>query len=72
MTTPQAQFATLFFVVGMTCVILAYDVAAFYAWGRHGTISMAVTRAFRAWPVLCPLLCVWIGILIGHWCFPCE
>lgn len=72
MTTGSGGLPTLLFIVGVTCIILAYDVAVFYAWGRDATISRIVTVSFRAWPILCPLLCVWIGILIGHWAFPCD
>jgi len=51
MSQPPAELSTLLFVVGATFIILAYDVAVFYAWGPRATISQLAQRVFRGWPI---------------------
>ncbi len=62
----NVQLATLLFIIGIAMVIVAYDIAIYYTWGQEPTISRMFQRVFRWCPILQPILCFALGVLVGH------
>jgi LPS O-antigen subunit length determinant protein (WzzB/FepE family) len=72
MTTVQAQWLTLGFVLAVTAVVIGYDVLAIRAWGVEASISRVMRELFGAYPTLFVALVFWLGILVGHIWLPTE
>jgi LPS O-antigen subunit length determinant protein (WzzB/FepE family) len=72
MTTVQAQWLTLGFVLAVTAVVIGYDVLAIRAWGVEASISRVMRQLFGTYPTLFVALVFWLGILIGHIWLPTE
>ncbi len=72
MTTVQAQWLTLGFVLCVTVLVIGYDVLAIRAWGIEASISRVMRRLFGASPTLFVAVVFWLGILIGHIWLPTE
>jgi hypothetical protein len=72
MTTVQAQWLTLGFVLAVTALVIGYDVLAIRAWGVEASISRVVRHLFGSCPTLFVALVFWLGILVGHIWLPTE
>lgn len=72
MTTVQAQWLTLGFMLGVTALVIGYDVLAIRAWGVEVSISRVMRQLFGACPTLFVALVFWLGILVGHIWLPTE
>ncbi len=68
MTNNQStvQLATLLFIIGITLIVIAYDVAIYRAWGQEPTISRMFQRIFRWLPILQPIMWFSFGVFVGH------
>jgi hypothetical protein len=72
MTTVQAQWLTLAFVLAVTVVVIGYDVWVIRNWGVEASISRVFRRLFGMSPSLFVALVFWLGILVGHIWLPTE
>jgi hypothetical protein len=70
MASTQQQWYTLFFMVAVAALTIAYDVAVYRAWGAHATISQVCLTGFEAYPVLLLIVVFALGVLIGHLALP--
>jgi hypothetical protein len=72
MTTVQAQWLTLGFVLAVTVLVIGYDVLAIRAWGVEASISRVMRQLFGTSPTLFVAVVFWLGVLIGHIWLPTE
>jgi hypothetical protein len=72
MTTVQAQWLTLGFVIAVTALVIGYDVWVIRAWGVEASISRVMRRLFGASPTLFVSVVFWLGLLVGHIWLPTE
>ncbi len=62
----SVQLATLIFIIGITLLVIAYDIAIQQVWGQEPTISRMFQRIFQWCPILQPILSFALGVLVGH------
>jgi hypothetical protein len=72
MTTVQAQWLTLAFVIAATVLAISYDVWVIRNWGVEASISRVMRRLFGTSPTLFVAVVFWLGILVGHIWLPTE
>ena len=65
MTTPQAQWLTLFFLLAVTAAVASYDLLIIRAAGPDASISRVLGRLLER-PVCLAVAVFWIGVLVGH------
>lgn len=70
MIEPIHQWITLVFLVLMTGLVVAYDVAINRFVGEHATISRVMLRCSLDHPLVTPVIIFAVGITIGHILFP--
>jgi hypothetical protein len=66
MTTVQAQWLTLAFVLTATGIILGFDVWVTLKFGPAASISSVFRRLLSGWPSLFVAVVFWLGLLVGH------
>ena len=59
---------TFIWLLGLFCFLVAYDIYAVTK--NKPTVSWAVFDISRKWPIVPAIICLIIGILIGHFFFP--
>jgi hypothetical protein len=72
MTTVQAQWLTLVFLLAVFVLIIGYDLLIIRACGPDASISRVVGRFLARWPQAAIVLLFWLGLLIGHVWLPAE
>ncbi len=72
LTTFQAQWMTLFFVLAVTFLVIVYDLLVIQTHGVDASISRVLRDCFEHYPILYPVFWLWIGVLIGHIGLPCQ
>jgi hypothetical protein len=72
MPSNQAQWATFALLAGISTLLLVWDLSILGIAGPPATISRVVRRLLHRFPILVPLLWLWVGILIGHLKLPCK
>ncbi len=66
------QLATLLFIIGVTLIVIAYDIVIMKMWGGGATVSQTFQRIFRWCPICEPLLWFFLGLFCGHVFLRCE
>jgi hypothetical protein len=72
MTTPHAQWLTLFFLAAVTALVVGYDLLIIRAAGPDASISRVLGWLLVRWPLTAVALLFWLGLLIGHVWLPAE
>ena len=72
LTSNQAQWFTLAFVLAVTIIVIGYDVMAIHAYGVEASISRVLRRLFAWHPTLFAAMVFWLGVLVGHIWLPTE
>jgi hypothetical protein len=65
MTTPQAQWLTLIFLLSVTVLVVGYDVLIIRAGGPDASISRVLGRLLQL-PSAFVVFVFWLGVLVGH------
>ena len=65
MTTHQAQWLTLFFLITVSAVVIAYDVWIIRGYGPDASISRVLSRLLEL-PSAFVVFVFWLGVLVGH------
>ncbi len=66
MNRDYVQIATLLFIIGVTLIVIAYDIVVYRVWGQEPTISRMFQRIFRWCPILQPIMWFSLGLFVGH------
>ncbi len=66
------QLATLLFIIGITLIVIAYDITIMRVWGKEPTISQVFQKIFRWCPICEPIVWFALGLFIGHIFLRCE
>ena len=72
MTTVQAQWVTLAFIVAATAFIIGFDGWITLRYGADASISRVLCRLFGRWPTVAVAVVFWLGLLVGHVWLPAE
>jgi hypothetical protein len=65
-TSQQGQILTLWFCIGLSVLVAAYEHWAIATFGLDCSISRTLADLFRRRPTAAAVFLVWVGILIGH------
>ena len=65
MTTPQAQWLTLTFLLAMSAICIGYDIVIIRAAGADASISRVLGRLLEL-PSAFVVFVFWLGVLVGH------
>jgi hypothetical protein len=65
MTSPQAQWLTLIFLLSVTVLVIGYDVLIIRAVGPDASISRVLGRLLQL-PSAFVMFVFWLGVLVGH------
>jgi hypothetical protein len=71
MTTPQAQWLTLTFLLAMSTLVIAYDVLIIRAVGADASVSRVLGRLLEL-PSAFVVFVFWLGVLVGHVWIPAR
>jgi hypothetical protein len=71
MTTPQAQWLTLAFLLATTAIVILYDFAIIRLAGPDASISRVLGRLLEL-PSAFVVFVFWLGVLVGHVWFPAR
>ena len=71
MTTPQAQWLTLFFLAAVTALVIGYDLLIVRAAGPDASISRVLGRLLEL-PSAFVVFVFWLGVLVGHVWLPAH
>ena len=71
MTTPQAQWLTLFFLLAVSAAVIGYDVLIIRACGANASISRVLGRLLEL-PSAFVVFVFWLGVLVGHVWIPAR
>ncbi len=66
MTELQRQWCTFAFIMVITFVVIAYDIAVIHHWGVNCSISRVFRKVFTSHPVAFAAWIFWLGVLVGH------
>jgi hypothetical protein len=65
MTTPQAQWLTLIFLLAVSATVVVYDVLIIRAAGPDASVSRVLGRLLEL-PSAFVVFVFWLGVLVGH------
>jgi hypothetical protein len=66
LTTVQAQWMTLFFILAVTFLVIVYDLWVIQAFGVDASISRVIQLGIERYPMSFAVLLLTVGIFIGH------
>jgi hypothetical protein len=65
MTTPEAQWLTLAFLLAVSAAVIGYDLLIIRACGPDASISRVLSRLLEL-PSAFVVFVFWLGVLVGH------
>ena len=71
MTTTQAQWLTLFFLLAVSTAVVGYDLLIIRAAGPAASVSRVLGRLLEL-PSAFVVFVFWLGVLVGHVWLPAR
>ena len=71
MTTPQAQWLTLAFLLAVSAAVVGYDLLITRAAGPDASVSRVLGRLLEL-PSAFVVFVFWLGVLVGHVWLPAR
>jgi hypothetical protein len=69
-TAPQAQLATLIFILVITLVVVAWDIAMVQVFGAEASVSRVIGRLNQRYPTVFVAIIFGLGVFVGHTWLP--